>query len=164
MGFIDFITPILAFIFIKQIIVVFSGSFIKLPFVLKCLCFTALITAQFITLAFCQKIFSTDFALTETKAPVIQSIQVISDKRIKRAVGSYTFCSAPIIRGMEILKNGDGGRIVPPEDTDSLASAMQEMLNDAELARQTEYAIKSAQVYTIENMAKQIAEVIRNIC
>ena len=65
---------------------------------------------------------------------------------------------------MEILKNGDGGRIVPPEDTDSLASAMQEMLNDAELARQTEYAIKSAQVYTIENMAKQIAEVIRNIC
>ena len=62
LGFIDFITPILAFIFIKQIIVVFSGSFIKLPFVLKCLCFTALITAQFITLAFCQKIFSTDFA------------------------------------------------------------------------------------------------------
>ena len=67
-GFIDFITPILAFIFIKQIIVIFSGSFIKFPFILKCLCFTALITAQFITLAFCQKIFSTDFALTETKA------------------------------------------------------------------------------------------------
>ena len=44
-GFIDFITPILAFIFIKQIIVIFSGSFIKFPFILKCLCFTALITA-----------------------------------------------------------------------------------------------------------------------
>lgn len=66
--------------------------------------------------------------------------------------------------GMEILKNGEGGRIVPPKDPDSLAIAMQEMLNDTELAKQTKRAIKSAQIYTIENMAKQIAEVIRNIC
>lgn len=80
------------------------------------------------------------------------------------AVGTPVITTTNCGAGMEILKNGDGGRIVPPEDTDSLASAMQEMLNDAELARQTEYAIKSAQVYTIENMAKQIAEVIRNIC
>ena len=39
-------------------------------------------------------------------------------------VNTTTNCGA----GMEILKNGDGGRIVPPEDSDSLAIAMQEML------------------------------------
>lgn len=41
---------------------------------------------------------------------------------------------------------------------------MQEMLKDDELAKQTKYAIKNAEVYTIENMAKQIVEVIYNIC
>lgn len=80
------------------------------------------------------------------------------------AVGTPVITTTNCGAGIEILKNGDGGRIVPPEDPDSLANAMQEILNDVELARQTEHVIKSAQVYTIENMAKQIAEVIRDIC
>lgn len=80
------------------------------------------------------------------------------------AVGTPVITTTNCGAGMEILKNGDGGRIVPLADSDSLAIAMQEILNDVELARQTEHVIKSTQVYTIENMAKQIAEVIRDIC
>mgnify|MGYP000379445039 CR=1 FL=1 len=80
------------------------------------------------------------------------------------AVGTPVITTTNCGAGMEILKSGDGGRIVPPEDSDSLAIAMQEMLNDDELAKQTKHAIKSAEVYTIENMAKRVAEVIRNIC
>ena len=106
LGLIDFITPILAFIFIKQIIVIFSGSFIKLPFVLKCLCFTALITAQFITLAFCQKIFSTDFALTETKAPVSYThldVYKRQDWRISTALITGFMAKESVVSTLSIL-------------------------------------------------------------
>lgn len=80
------------------------------------------------------------------------------------AVGTPVITTTNCGAGMEILKNGEGGRIVPPEDSDSLATAMQEMLKDDELAKQTKYTIKNAEVYTIENMAKQIVEAIYNIC
>lgn len=80
------------------------------------------------------------------------------------AVGTPVITTTNCGAGMEILKNGDDGTIVPPENSDLLAIAMQEMLNDDELAKQTKHAIKSAEVYTIENMAKQIAEVIYNRC
>lgn len=80
------------------------------------------------------------------------------------AVGTPVITTTNCGAGIEILKNGDGGRIVPPEDPDSLANAMQEMLNEVELAKSAKGVIKNAQIYTIENMVKQIAEVIHNIC
>ena len=66
-----FVAPVLAFIFIKQVIVIFSCPLVKFPFVLKRLCFSALIAAQLIPLALCQKIFSTNLAPPEAKPPVI---------------------------------------------------------------------------------------------
>jgi len=41
-----FVAPVLAFIFIKQVIVIFSCPLVKFPLVLKLLCFSALVAAQ----------------------------------------------------------------------------------------------------------------------
>jgi len=43
---------------------------------LKCLCFSALVAAQFIPLALCQKIFPADFALPEAKPPFIPNKEI----------------------------------------------------------------------------------------
>lgn len=80
------------------------------------------------------------------------------------AVGTPVITTTNCGAGMEILKNGEGGRLVSPEDPDSLAVTMKEMLEDTMLTEQTRLARKSAQAYTIENMAKQTAEVIQNTC
>ena len=64
---VDFVAPVLAFIFIKQVIVVFSCLLVKFPLVLKRLRFAALVAAQPIPLALCQKIFPADLALPETR-------------------------------------------------------------------------------------------------
>mgnify|MGYP002798003669 CR=1 FL=1 len=56
------------------------------------------------------------------------------------AVGTPVITTTNCGSGMEILKNGNGGRIVPSEDPDSLMIAMKDMLNDAELAKQTRCA------------------------
>ena len=61
---IDFISPVLALVFVEQIIIVCSGSFIKLTLVLEELLFAALITVKLILLAFCKKYFSSDFAFS----------------------------------------------------------------------------------------------------
>ena len=81
-----FVAPVLAFIFIKQVIVIFSCPLVKFPLVLKCLCFVALIAAQLIPLALCQKIFSTDLALPEAKPPV--RLLILSMKRSQAALRS----------------------------------------------------------------------------
>ena len=47
---VDFVPPVLALILIKQVIVIFSGSFVKLPLVLKCLRLAALAATQLIPL------------------------------------------------------------------------------------------------------------------
>ena len=64
---IDFVSPVLALVFVEQIIIVFSGSFIKLTFVLERLLFTTLITAKLISLAFGKEYFPADFAFPEIK-------------------------------------------------------------------------------------------------
>ena len=73
-----FVAPVLAFIFIKQVIVIFSCPLVKFPLVLKRLCFSAFVTAQLIPLALCQKIFPADLALPEAKPP---SHSACSDNR-----------------------------------------------------------------------------------
>ena len=86
MGFlclIDFVSPVLSLVFVEQIIIVFSGSFIKLTLALEGLFFAALIAAQLISLAFGKKYFSTDFAFSEIKPPIIQAIQIIDHQRIQ---------------------------------------------------------------------------------
>ena len=69
------------------------------------------------------------------------------------AAGTPVITTTNCGAGMEILKNGDGGRIVPPEDTDSLASAMQEMLNDAEL---TYIEQKMENIWLYRRMQQQV--------
>lgn len=71
-----------------------------------------------------------------------------------------TSCGA----GLEILRNGKGGRLVPPDNPEALTKAMCDMLENDELNRQRICAIESARLYTIENMVKYTAEVIDKVC
>ena len=68
---IDFVSPVLTLIFVKQIIIVFSGSFIKLTLVLERLLFTTLITAQLIPLALGKEYFPADYAFPKIKPPIV---------------------------------------------------------------------------------------------
>ena len=87
---IDFVSPVLALIFVEQIIIVFPGSLIKLTFVLERLLFTTLITAQLISLAFGKKYFPTDFAFPEIQPPIVQTVQIIDHQWIQGRIGSNT--------------------------------------------------------------------------
>ena len=68
---------------------------------MKRLCFSALVAAQFIPLALCQKIFPTDLALPEAKPPVIQPVQIIGNQRVEGRIGRHTFFCAPVVRKPE---------------------------------------------------------------
>ena len=68
--FVDLVTPILALIFVKQIVVVFSCSLIEFPFILEGLLFPAFVAAQFIAQTLGEKNFAADFALAEVQSPV----------------------------------------------------------------------------------------------
>ena len=80
---IDFVSPVLALVFVEQIIIVFSGSFIKLTLVLERLLFTTLITAKLISLAFGKEYFPAKFAFPEIKSPIAQAVQLIDNQRIQ---------------------------------------------------------------------------------
>lgn len=95
--FVDLVAPVLALVFVEQIVVVFSCPLVKLPFVLKRLLLSALIAAQFISLAFCEEDAPTDFAFSEAQPPIIQSVQVIGYQRIERGIGGDTFCCTPVV-------------------------------------------------------------------
>ena len=66
---IDFIPPVLAFVLITQVIIVFPGSFIKFTLVLERLFFAAFIAAKLIPLAFGKEYFPTDFTFSEIESP-----------------------------------------------------------------------------------------------
>ena len=87
---IDFVSPVLALIFVEQIIIVFPGSLIKLTLVLEGLFFTTLITAKLISLAFGKKYFPTDFAFPEIQPPIVQTVQIIDHQWIQGRIGSNT--------------------------------------------------------------------------
>ena len=107
-----FVAPVLAFIFIKQVIVIFSCPLVKFPLVLKRLCFAALIAAQLIPLALCQKIFSADLAPPEAKPPVIQSVQIIGNQRVEGRIGRHTFFCAPVVREPEVKPDAGNAETV----------------------------------------------------
>ena len=88
---IDFVSPVLALVFVEQIIIVFSGSFIKLTLVLERLLFATLITAQLISLVFGKKYFPADFAFPEIQPPIVQAVQIIDYQRIQGRISSNTF-------------------------------------------------------------------------
>ncbi|EDM51660.1 hypothetical protein EUBVEN_00965 [Eubacterium ventriosum ATCC 27560] len=69
---------------------------------MKRLCFSALVAAQLIPLALCQKIFSTDLAPPEAKPPVIQPVQIIGNQRVEGRIGRHTFFCAPVVREPEV--------------------------------------------------------------
>ena len=65
---------------------------------MKRLYFSALVAAQLIPLALCQKIFPADLALPEAKPPVIQPVQIIGNQRVEGRIGRHTFFCAPVVR------------------------------------------------------------------
>ena len=95
--FVDLVAPVLALIFVEQIVVVFSCPLVKLPLVLKRLLLSALVAAQFVSLAFCEEDTSADFTLSEAQPPIVQSVQVIGYQRIERGISGDTFCCTPVV-------------------------------------------------------------------
>lgn len=94
---VDLVAPVLALVFVEQIIVVFSCPLVKLPLILKRLLLLALIAAQLVPLACCKENTPADFAFSEAQPPVIQAIQIVGYQRIKRGIGGNTFCCAPVV-------------------------------------------------------------------
>ena len=74
---IDFVSPVLALVFVEKIIIVFSGSFIKLMLVLERLLFTTLITAKLIQLALGKENFTANLEFSEIASPIVQTDQII---------------------------------------------------------------------------------------
>ena len=94
---VNLVTPVLALIFVEQIVVVFSCPLVKLPLILKRLFLSALVAAQFVPLAFCKEDTSADFTLSEAQPPIIQPVQIVGYQRIERGIGRDTFCCAPVV-------------------------------------------------------------------
>ena len=101
---VDLVAPVLALVFVEQIVVVFSCPLVKLPLVLKCLLLSAFVVAQFVPLAFCEEDMSTDFAFSEAQPPIIQPVQIVGYQRIERGIGRDTFCRTPVVRIPKVYK------------------------------------------------------------
>lgn len=106
---IDLIAPVLALIFIEQIIVIFPCPLVKLSLVLERLLLPALVAAQLILLAFRKEDTPADFTFSEAQPPIVQPGQIISYQRIEGRIGADALRHALIVREPEI-KPGIFGR------------------------------------------------------
>ena len=90
--FIDDIAPVLALVFINEVIFVISGPFIKVPLVFECLRFPALLAAQFVALAPGKEDFPAGFAFSDIQAPVGKPVQIIYNQiKIKQLYDDLVF-------------------------------------------------------------------------
>lgn len=94
---IDDIAPVLAFIFINEVIFVISGPFIKVPLVFERLRFPAFFAAQFIALAPGKEDFPAGFAFPDIQAPVGKPIQIIDNQRMEGYISGNTFSPSLIV-------------------------------------------------------------------
>ena len=83
---IDFVSPVLALVFVEQVVAVFPCPLVKLPLVLQRLLLPALIAAQLIPLALSKEDAPADLALLEAQPPVVEPVQVIGNQRIKGSI------------------------------------------------------------------------------
>ena len=68
------------------------------------------------------------------------------------------------IAGLELVKNGENGYIVPLEDPDALAEKCKTILADDMLCKKmSDKSLEKIQEYTIENMAKRYLEIFKKI-
>lgn len=77
-------------------------------------------------------------------------------------------CGLPVITttrcvsGMEMIRNGDTGILVEPDDVEGLHNAMDKLLSNDQLLRSmSAQALERAKEYTIEKMAEKTAEYLR---
>lgn len=65
----------------------------------------------------------------------------------------------PVVR--EILRHEENALLVPAENPDAIAAAIERLMEDPELARRlAEASYRDSQIYTMENKARQILEFI----
>ena len=83
---VDFVAPVLALVFVEQVVAVFPCPLVKLPLVLQRLLLPALIAAQLIPLALSKEDAPADLALLEAQPPVVEPVQVIGNQRIKGSI------------------------------------------------------------------------------
>ena len=83
---VDLVAPVLALVFVEQVVAVFPCPLVKLPLVLQRLLLPALIAAQLIPLALSKEDAPADLALLEAQPPVVEPVQVIGNKRIKGSI------------------------------------------------------------------------------
>lgn len=154
---------------------------------MKRLCFSALIAAQLIPLALCQKIFPADLALPEAKPPVIQPVQIIGNQRVEGRIGRHTFFCAPVVRepkvkyvdvilaeaeqtdGMVLemldLSRLEAGKVKLSRDEFSLADltkAIFEKLQMAAEAKELQISYEFPEQSTIVADENRIAQVVEN--
>lgn len=80
-------------------------------------------------------------------------------------------CGLPVLTtdrcgaGLEMIKQGKNGWIIPTEDVEALSSGMISMikLSCSELTRYADYAIKTAKEYTFQKMAEKHFEILERI-
>lgn len=83
---VDFVAPVLALVFVEQVVAVFPCPLVKLPLVLQRLLLPALIAAQLIPLALSKEDAPADLALLEAQPPAVEPVQVIGNQRIKGSI------------------------------------------------------------------------------
>lgn len=80
------------------------------------------------------------------------------------AYGLPVITSDHCVAGLELVKNGDNGYIVPVDDSEALAEKCLSVLTDDELrAQMSEKSLEKIQEYTIENMADRYLHIFKKI-
>jgi len=68
------------------------------------------------------------------------------------------------VAGLELIKNGENGFIVPVDNIEYLSMKINEVLSNEELiSKMSTKSIETAQFYTIENMAEKTLEIVNRI-
>lgn len=94
---IDDIAPVLALVFINEVIFVISGPFIKVPLVFERLRFSAFLTAQFVALAPNKEDFPAGFTFSDIQAPVGNPVQIIDNQRMEGHISGNAFSPSLIV-------------------------------------------------------------------
>lgn len=69
--------------------------------------------------------------------------------------GLPTITTDKCVAGVEMIENGENGFIIPVDNSKELANKIKTILSNVELIKKMEInSLKTAQKYTIENMAK----------
>lgn len=80
------------------------------------------------------------------------------------AYGCPVVTTERCVAGLEMVKNGENGFLVPVEDVDELGKKVNEILADSELKKKMrKNSVLTAREYTIEKMAESHYQILRGI-